>query len=98
MAAAQDLLNISAIFSQQSRLIKLDTVLGPDVLIPQRVIAHDKLSAGYEYAIDLLSLNDSVELKLLIAKPATLWIQQIDGAYLPVHGYIHTAKKLGSDG
>ena len=46
----------------------------------------------------MLSLSDTIELKQLIAKPTTLWVQQEDGAYLPVHGYVHTARKLGNDG
>lgn len=98
MAASQDLFGPTSIFSQQSRLIKLDTVLGPDTLIPQRVIAQDRLSRAYEYTIDMLSLSDTIELKQLIAKPVTLWVQQEDSAYLPVHGYVHTARKLGNDG
>lgn len=84
--------------SQENRLIKLDTSLGPDVLLPQRVIAHEKLGRTYQYTVDCLSLERDIELKQLIAQPVTLWIQQTDRSYLPVHGYVHTIKKLGSDG
>ena len=98
MAAAQDSLDMSAIFSQQNRLMKIDTVLGPETVVPQRVVGLDRLSRAYDYTVDLLSLSDTIELKLLIAKPVTLWIQQLDAGYLPVHGYVHTAKKLGNDG
>lgn len=83
---------------QQNRLVKLTTPLGPDTLLPQRVHAHEQLGRGYEYTIDCLSERDGIELKKLIAQPVTLWIQQADQSDLPVHGYVHTAKRLGSDG
>jgi type VI secretion system secreted protein VgrG len=84
--------------SQEKRLLKLDTPLGPDVLLPQRVYGIDHVSAGHVFTVDLLSLDHEIELKQLIAQPVTLWILQTDAAYLPVHGYVHTAKRLGSDG
>jgi type VI secretion system secreted protein VgrG len=85
--------------SQQSRLLKLDTPLGADVLLPHRVVGHDRLGRGYTYTLDVLSLQSDIELKQLIAKPVTLWIQQADKrSYLPVHGYVHQAGMLGHDG
>jgi uncharacterized protein involved in type VI secretion and phage assembly len=39
----------------------------------------------------------SIELKTLIAQPVTLWIQQADKSYLPHNGYVHTARRLGSN-
>jgi type VI secretion system secreted protein VgrG len=87
-----------ALIGQQNRLIKLTTHLGVDALLPQRVFAQERLSRGYEYMIDCLSIRDDLELKKLIAQPVTLWIQQSARSYLPVHGYVHTMKRLGSDG
>ncbi|USX13979.1 type VI secretion system tip protein VgrG [Oxalobacteraceae bacterium OTU3CAMAD1] len=87
-----------ALFEQHDRLVKLTTPLGDDILLLQRVLAHERLSRGYEYTIDCLSANHDIELKKLIAQPVTLWVRQTDRAYLPVHGYVHMAKRLGSDG
>ena len=83
---------------QEKRLLKLDTPLGPDTLLPRRAHGFDRISEGFDYTVDLLSLDDDIELKQLIAREVTLWILQTDASYLPVHGYVHTAKKLGSDG
>jgi type VI secretion system secreted protein VgrG len=88
----------SAAISQENRLIKLSTPLGANVLLPQRVIGHEKLGRSYQYTVDCLSLQRDIELKKLIAQPVTLWLRQADSSYLPVHGYVHTIKKLGSDG
>ncbi len=99
MEYAQELRSaLGAGVSQHNRLLKLDTPLGSDTLLPQRVVGHDRLGRGYEYTVDLLSLSDNIELKVLVAQPVTLWIQQPDRRHLPIHGYVHTIKKLGSDG
>lgn len=87
-----------ALIGQHNRLIKLTTVLGDDVLLPQRVLANERLGRSYEYTIDLVCVRDDIELKTLIAKPVTLWLQQADRSYLPVHGYAYTVKRLGCDG
>ncbi|AMP12841.1 type VI secretion system Vgr family protein [Collimonas pratensis] len=95
MENAQALLGVR----QQGRLLKLDTPLGADILLPHRVVAHDRLGRGYTYTLDVLSLQSDIELKQLIAQPVTLWVQQADKrSYLPVHGYVHQAGMLGHDG
>jgi len=85
--------------SQMTRILRLDTTLGKDVLLPHRLVAKDKLGRGYTYTLDVLSLEKDIALKQLIAQPVTLWIQQANNYdYLPVHGYVHRAGKLGLDG
>ncbi|MFM0299281.1 type VI secretion system Vgr family protein [Paraburkholderia sediminicola] len=83
---------------QQGRLLKLDTPLGGNVLLPQRVVAHSRLGRQYEFAVDVVSTSIGIELKNLIAQPVTLWIQQSDESYLPHHGYVRTVRRLGADG
>jgi len=87
-----------ALLAQHDRLLKLDTPLGDDILLPQRVLAHERLGRSYEYTIDLVSVCDGIELKKLIAQPVSLWLRQPNRSYLPVSGYVHTVKRLGSDG
>ncbi|CAB3736210.1 hypothetical protein LMG24238_06207 [Paraburkholderia sediminicola] len=82
---------------QNDRLLKLDTPLGANVLMPQRLVGHSRLGRDYEFTLDAVSTNDNIELKTLIAQPVTLWIQQTDQSYAPHHGYVHTARRLGSD-
>src|SRR4051794_19402973 len=96
---AQDLVSaINAGITQSERLLKLDTPLGDDVLLPQRVIGTSRIGRNFEFTVDAVSLRDSLELKTLIAQPVTLWIQTSNKAYLPHHGYVYTARRLGSDG
>ncbi|WP_281662834.1 contractile injection system protein, VgrG/Pvc8 family, partial [Paraburkholderia fungorum] len=82
---------------QSDRLLKLDTPLGANVLLPQRLVGRSRLGRDYEFTLDAVSTNDNIELKTLIAQPVTLWIQQTDQSYAPHHGYVHTARRLGSD-
>ncbi|AYR23466.1 type VI secretion system Vgr family protein [Herbaspirillum rubrisubalbicans] len=84
--------------AQHDRLLKLDTPLEKDLLLPQRLVATDHLSHGYDYTIDLLATRSDLDLKPLIAQAVTLWIRQNTRDYLPIHGYVHTAERLGSDG
>jgi type VI secretion system secreted protein VgrG len=82
---------------QDSRLLKLDTPLAKNALVPQRVVGHSRIGRDFEFAIDAISTNDDIPLKSLIAQPVTLWIQQSDKTYLPHHGYVHMARRLGAD-
>lgn len=95
----QDLMSvITGGLVQSGRLLKLDTPLGDNVLLAQRVIGQSRLGRDYEFTLDVVSTSDNVELKKLIAQPVTLWLQQADQSYLPHHGYVHTARRLGADG
>jgi type VI secretion system secreted protein VgrG len=88
---AQDIIGaITGGLVQSDRLLKLDTSLGTDVLVPQRVVGRSRIGRDYEFTADVVSTSGAVELKTLIAQPATLWIQQTDKSYLPHHGYVHT--------
>ncbi|WP_337995299.1 type VI secretion system Vgr family protein [Burkholderia sp. FERM BP-3421] len=90
--------SISSAQLQQDRLMKLDVPVGTAALLPQRASGRARLGRHYEFTIDVVSADDSVELKALIAQPVTLWIQQSDRSYRPHHGYVHTARRLGADG
>ncbi|MBU7438588.1 type VI secretion system Vgr family protein [Paraburkholderia fungorum] len=96
---AEDILKVvSGGLIQQDRLLKLDTSLGKNVLVPQRVVGHSRIGRHFEFTVDVVSTSGSAELKTLIAQPLTLWIQQADKSYLSHHGYVHIARRLGSNG
>lgn len=84
--------------SQQSRLLKLDTPAGNNVLLPHRVTGRSRIGRDFFFLLDCVSASGDVQLKTLISQAVTLWIQQTDGSYLPHHGYVHTARRLGADG
>ncbi len=84
---------------QYNRLIRLDSPLGTDWLLPLHVKGMARLGCDYEYVVDAASTRgDQIELNALIGKTVTLWIQQMDGSYMPLHGYVHQFSRLGADG
>ncbi len=96
---AQDIISFmqSALF-QADRLVKLDSPAGANALLPQTVMGTSRLGRNFEYVIDAVSTNSSLELKSLVAQPVTLWLQRADKSYRPQHGYVHTVRRLGADG
>ncbi|HTH77182.1 MAG TPA: phage late control D family protein, partial [Trinickia sp.] len=85
--------------AQHNRLIRLDTPLGEDWLVPMYAKGRSRLGRDYEFVVDVAtSYADRLDLKVLIAQPVTLWLQQSDGDYLPHHGYVKSFSRLGSDG
>ncbi|WP_116136261.1 type VI secretion system Vgr family protein [Trinickia diaoshuihuensis] len=85
--------------AQNNRLIKLDTPLGEDWLVPLQAKGTSRLGRNYEFVVDAASARgDRIDLKTLIGQAVTLWLQQTDGTYLPHHGYVQTFSRLGSDG
>ncbi|QBR00088.1 type VI secretion system Vgr family protein [Paraburkholderia pallida] len=83
---------------QANRTLILETPLGAQVLLPQRAVCEARIGRDYEFTVDLVSRQQTVELKTLMAKPVTLWLVQSDDTYLPWHGYVHATRRLGSDG
>jgi type VI secretion system secreted protein VgrG len=95
---AQNYLNIiNGGLLQADRLLKLDTSLGANILIPQFVVGQSRIGRHFDFTVDAVSTAGGIELKTLIAQPVTLWIQQVDKSYLPHNGYVHTARRLGSN-
>ncbi|MFM0295025.1 type VI secretion system Vgr family protein [Paraburkholderia sp. RL17-383-BIF-A] len=82
---------------QSDRLLKLDSQLGDNILLPQRIVGYSRIGRHFEFTADVVSASGNIALKTLIAQPVTLWIQQADKSYLPHHGYVHTARRLGSE-
>ncbi|TCW76846.1 type VI secretion system tip protein VgrG [Burkholderia sp. SRS-46] len=84
---------------QQDRLLKADIPSLPgNALVPRRAVTCSELGRDFSVVLDMVSTSGGIELKTLIAQPMTLWIQQANRSYLPVNGYIHTARRLGADG
>jgi type VI secretion system secreted protein VgrG len=83
---------------QRDRLLKLDTPLGSNALLPQRAVGCSRIGRHFEFTLDVLSTSGNIKLKKLIGQAVTLWVQQTDRSYLPFHGYVYSVRRLGSDG
>ncbi|KVN89535.1 hypothetical protein WL76_10595 [Burkholderia ubonensis] len=58
---------------QQDRLLKLDTPLGDNVLLPQRSLGWSRIGRHFDFTLDVLSTRNDLKLKSLIGQPVTLW-------------------------
>ncbi|WP_179403348.1 type VI secretion system Vgr family protein [Burkholderia guangdongensis] len=86
-------------YAQFERVVKLDTPLGADWLVPLYVKINARLGRNFEVTVDASSVvGDKIKLNALMLQPVTLWIRQTDGGYLPIHGYVQRVRRLGSDG
>ncbi|WP_238361312.1 phage late control D family protein [Burkholderia thailandensis] len=60
---------------QRERLLKLDTPLGANTLIPLRALGCAQLGRDYTWTIDAATTRDDLNPDALIAQPVTLWMQ-----------------------
>lgn len=86
-------------FTQATRLLRLSTALGPDVLLAECVRGEEAICSPYTFTISALSLDASISLRSLLGKPALLeLLTTADGAPRYFHGYVTAAEACGSDG
>ena len=91
-------LALDAGIEQTNRALILETPLGAQALLPQRVGGESRIGRAFEQTIDVVSRERAIELKKLMAKPVTLWIRQRDDSYLPYHAFVFATRRLGSEG
>jgi type VI secretion system secreted protein VgrG len=86
-------------FTQDTRLLRLSTLGGAD-LLAECVRGEEAISRGYTFRIDALSLDAQIPLKSLLGQPALLQLLTAldDGALRPFHGHITAAEMTGANG
>lgn len=86
-------------FTQDTRLLRLTTPLGQD-LLAECVRGEESISAGFSFKIDILSLDAHLPLKSLIGQPALLQLLTATSyeALRPFHGHITAAEMTGANG
>ncbi len=95
--------------SQNQRLLRLHTPLGPNVLLAERMQGTETIgprapgsaaSAGFKFEVLALSTNAHLQLKDLIGQPVRLDLltQQSRTVLRPFHGHVTSFALLGSDG
>jgi len=93
------LTNLLARFTQNTRLIRLTTPLGSD-LLAECVRGEEAISAGYVFEVDALSTDAHLALKRLIGQPALLQLLTSTSHedLRPFHGYVSAAEMTGANG
>jgi len=84
--------------SQKNRPIKVSTTLGEDVLLFHRMHGTERLGGLFEYELDLLSENASIDPDKLLGENVTVGISLPGGEWRYFNGYVakfgqHDTKK-----
>lgn len=86
-------------FTQSSRLLRLHTPLGTDVLLAECVRGEEALSAHYAFTISALAEDAGPSLRRLLGQPALLELATASGAgSRPFHGHLTSVEFNGANG
>jgi type VI secretion system secreted protein VgrG len=85
---------MNSIFTQTSRLGRLATVLGPDVLALQRFEGREAMSALFDWQVDCLAVTPDVDFDALLGTHATVTLVTRQGDR-PFDGIVTEARWLG---
>ncbi|QOY95470.1 type VI secretion system tip protein VgrG [Massilia sp. UMI-21] len=94
-----ELLALFTRFTQDTRLIRLTTPLGED-LVAECVHGEEAISRGYCLRIDALSTDAHVSLRSLLGQVALVQLLTAESrdALRPFHGYVTAAEMTGANG
>lgn len=76
------------LFNQASRLAKITSPLGPDVLLLNAMGGGEELGRLFNYELQLTSLDANIDLNQLLGKPMSVGLQLADGGERHFHGIV----------
>ena len=90
-------------FSQKSRLLAIDSPLGPDTLLLTRLVGEEKVSTLFGFEIEAYSLLKDIPPAQIVGKNVTLKISLTDdnalfqaGSYRYINGYVQSFRQDGN--
>ncbi|MDR7049093.1 type VI secretion system secreted protein VgrG [Duganella sp. 3397] len=97
---SSDLGSLLSGFTQNARIIKLSTVLGPDVLLAECVRGEEGISQGFRFKVAALSQDAALSLKALIGQPVLIELMTAASRdqLRPFHGHVTTVDMAGANG
>lgn len=76
------------LFNQASRLAKITSPLGPEVLLLNHMGGGEELGRLFTYDLQLTSLDANIDLNQLLGKPMSVGVQLADGGERHFHGIV----------
>lgn len=83
-------------FTQKNRLLTVDSPLGADKLLLLGFEGEESISNLFEFRLDLLSEEASIDPDKLLGKDLTFSVQMGEGEARPFHGMVRRFEALGS--
>lgn len=85
-------------YTQQNRLLAIDTPLGKDVLLLQSLTGHEGISRLFSYELELLAYNnDAIDFKKMVGQNVTITIHLTDGTPRYINGYVSRFSQGATD-
>lgn len=84
-------------YTQENRLIAVDTSLGKDVLLLQGFTGREGISRLFSFHLDLASEKDSISFKNIIGQNVTIRVTQADNSPRYFNGFVSRFAQSGSD-
>ena len=84
-------------YTQQERLIAIDTPLGKDVLLLQGVTGQESMSRLFKFDLDLLSEDPSIPFDKIVGQRVTVTVVLPDGGKRYFNGCVSRFAQSGSD-
>jgi len=76
-------------YTQDHRLLALDTPLGKDVLLLQELTGYEGISRLFSYELDLLAYdNDSIKFEDIVGQKVSITVRLPDGTPRYISGYV----------
>jgi type VI secretion system secreted protein VgrG len=84
-------------YTQQNRLIAIETPLGADALLLQGFTGHEAISQIFKFDLDLLSENHSIAFKDIVGKNVTIRVTLAHDSERYFNGFVSRFAQSGSD-
>src|SRR6266542_4200110 len=84
-------------YTQENRLIAIDTPLGEDVLLLQGFTGQEGISRLFSYQLNLLSEDVSLSFARIVGQRVTIRIALADGGERYINGFVSRFAQSGSD-
>jgi type VI secretion system secreted protein VgrG len=84
-------------YTQENRLIAIETPLGKDVLLLHGFTGHEAISRLFGFHVDLLSANNSIVFTDIVGKQVTIKVSLAGGNERFFNGYVSRFAQSGSD-
>jgi type VI secretion system secreted protein VgrG len=84
--------------TQRHRTIAVDTVLGEDVLLLQRMVGGESLGRLFEFHLDLLSTDADIDLEAALGTNVTVRYHQPKGGIRFFNGFVSEFRYVGERG
>lgn len=87
-------------FTQQNRLLRLSTPLGPDRLLAECVRGEEGIGQGFRFQVSALSTDAAIPLKSLLGQSVLLELLTATSrdALRPFHGHVTGVEMMGANG